>query len=175
MAYSFPPIISYSYPISLLPPGPNKGITTLLSSFPSQAYKDCSAVFLLGGRPGTEDHKIWGSTQILTNSKGTSRAILLTYPFLLLTQIPAGFFVALVPGLNLLSLGHQILCHLSLPTYLFALDLPNKGRLPQFSFPWEPALEFCSLCPSFSVMRHGQQSGVRLWEQYTMVERTQAL
>lgn len=57
--------------------------------------------------------------------------------------------MALVP-LSLLSLGHQIICHLSMPTYLFALDLPNTGRLPQFLFPWEPALEFCSLSPSLS-------------------------
>lgn len=58
-------------------------------------------------------------------------------------------------SLNLLSRRHQILCHLSLPTYLFALGRPNTGWLPQFSFPWEPALEF-SFSPSFSFMQPGQ-------------------
>ena len=57
--------------------------------------------------------------------------------------------------INLLSLRHQILCHLSLPTYLFALALPSTGRLPQFAFPWEPTLKFCFLSSSFFFMCPG--------------------
>ena len=87
MAYSFPTIISCSYPASLLSPCPNKGIMMLLSSFPSQTWKDCNTIFRSGGRLRVQDHsKIWGSTQILTNSKWTSRSILPIYPFLVLVN-----------------------------------------------------------------------------------------
>lgn len=131
----------------------NTGIIMFLSSFPSHAWKHSSAAGFTFRWQVRDAGPQKGSTQILTKSKWTSRSILLTHPPLLfvLTQIQAGFFVSLVP-LNLLSLRHQILRHLSLPTYLFALELPNTGRLPQPSFPREPALEFCSFSSSFSFM-----------------------
>lgn len=64
-------------------------------------------------------------------------------------------------SLNLLSLRHQILCHLSLPTYLFALDLPQHSAAPPARLPLGTRLEFCSPSPSFPFMCPG--SGVE-WD-----------
>lgn len=77
-----------------------------------------------------------------------------------------GFSLALVPRGNFLSPRHQIPCHLSQPTYLFALDLPNKGRLPiafLWALPWDSAP---FVLPPFR--RSSRWGGLRPWAQTTM-------
>lgn len=177
MAYSFPTIISCSYPASLLSPCPNKGIMMLLSSFPSQTRKDCNTIFRAGGRLRVRDHsKIWGSTQILTNSKWTSRSILPTYPFLVLVNPDTCRFPC-DPCFQAKSLITEASDPLPLQSanLLICSKLAQQRAAPPVLFLWEPALEVCSLSPSFSFMCLGQRGGVRLWERCRMAEKTQAL
>lgn len=66
----------------------------LLSSFPLlRLGRTVIPFFSLVGGLGVEDHKIWGSTQILTHSKRTSRSILLPYLFLVVVDPDTCWFL----------------------------------------------------------------------------------